>query len=85
MVMNSAQTRRYRRAFRTLEHYVLIDAEKHRAAGAWCLAQFGKRWEAIDHPDGFWAMFWAGRDDHDRYIFHFAEDKDAMLFSLKWV
>jgi hypothetical protein len=30
-------------------------------------------------------MFWAGRDDHDRYIFHFAEDKDAMLFSLKWV
>jgi hypothetical protein len=85
MDMNSAQTRRQRRAFRKLEHSVLIDAKKHRDAGKWCLDQFGKRWEAIDHPDGFWAMFWAGPNDRDKYIFHFVEEKDYMWFILRWV
>ena len=82
--MNSAQTRRYRRAFRTLEHSVLIDAKKHRAAGNWCRAQFGKRWGALGDTDGAWTMFWAGRNDHDKYIFHFVEEKDMLMFILKW-
>jgi len=82
--MNSAQTRKYRRAFRTLEHNVLIDAKKHRAAGAWCLTQFGKRWEAIGNTDGAWTMFWAGRNDFDKYVFHFVEERDMLMFILKW-
>ena len=83
--MNSAQTRRHRRAFRKLEHYVLIDANKHRAAGNWCQTQFGKRWEAISDPTGAWTMFWAGREDRDKYIFHFADEADALIFTLKWL
>ena len=82
--MNSAQTRRYRRAFRTLEHNVLIDAKKHRDAGRWCLTQFGKRWQAIGDTDGAWTMFWAGREQHDKYIFHFVEERDKLMFILKW-
>ena len=82
--MNSAQTRKARRAFRKLEHSVLIDAKKHRDAGNWCLTQFGKRWEAIGNTDGAWTMFWAGRNDHDKYIFHFAEDRDYVHFILRW-
>jgi len=30
-------------------------------------------------------MFWAGRDDHDKYIFHFVEERDYVLFILRWV
>lgn len=82
--MNSAQTRRYRRAFRTLEHSVLIDAKTHRNAGAWCSEQFGKRWEAIGNTDGAWTMFWAGRNDREKYIFHFVEEQDKLMFILKW-
>jgi hypothetical protein len=82
--VNSAQTRRQRRAFRKLEHSMLIDADKHTEAGRWCLEQFGKRWEAIDHTDGAWTMFWAGRNDHDKYIFHFVEERDYMWFILRW-
>ena len=84
--MNSAQQRKHRRAFRQLEHSVLIDAKKHRDAGAWCQQQFGKRWEAIGkNTDGAWCMFWAGQDNHDKYIFHFVEERDKLIFSLKWL
>lgn len=82
--MNSAQTRRQRRAFRKLEHSMLIDADKHIDAGAWCLKKFGKRWEAIGNTDGFWAMFWAGPDQHNKYIFHFVEERDYVHFILRW-
>ena len=82
--MNSLQRRRDRREFRKLEHNVLIDADNHRAAGAWCLTQFGKRWQAMGDTDGAWTMFWAGRNDHDKYIFHFVEERDKLMFILKW-
>jgi hypothetical protein len=83
--MNSSQRRRGRREFRKLEHSILIDAKKYRDAGAWCLTQFGKRWQAIgDDTDGAWTMFWAGRDHHDKYIFHFVQEQDKLMFILKW-
>ena len=82
--MNAAQTRRYRRAFRKLEYSMLIDANKHKEAGEWCLDHFGKRWEAIGNTDGYWTMFWAGRDHHNKYIFHFAEERDYIHFILRW-
>jgi hypothetical protein len=30
-------------------------------------------------------MFWAGRDNHDKYIFHFVEERDKLIFTLKWL
>jgi hypothetical protein len=84
MAMNSSQRRRGRREFRKLEYSVLIDGKAHQAAGAWCLTQFGKRWEAIGNTDGAWTMFWAGRNDFDKYVFHFVEERDKLMFILKW-
>jgi len=83
--MNSLQRRRVSRDFRKLQYNTLIDAKKHREAGEWCLTQFGKRWEAIGQSDGAWTMFWAGRDHSDKYIFHFVDEKDYVLFILRWV
>ena len=82
--MNSIQRRKERRAFRKLEYSMLIDGNKHREAGNWCLEKFGKRWEAIGNTDGYWAMFWAGPNQHNKYIFHFVEEKDYMWFILRW-
>ena len=82
--MNSSQRRRGRREFRKLKHSILIDSKKHRDAEDWCLTQFGKRWKAIDDTDGAWTMFWAGQDQHDKYIFHFVEEQDKLMFILKW-
>jgi len=82
--MNSSQRRRGLREFKKLEHSVLIDGKAHRAAGAWCLTQFGKRWEAIYGADGVWTMFWAGSNNHDKYIFHFVKEQDMLMFILKW-
>jgi hypothetical protein len=83
--MNSLQRRHVSRDFRKLQYNTLIDAKKHREAGEWCLTQFGKRWEAIGRSDGAWTMFWAGRDHSDKYIFHFVDEKDYVLFILRWV
>ena len=82
--MNSLQRRRGRREFRKLEHSVLIDDKKHRDAGDWCLTQFGKRWEAVGNTDGAWTMFWACGSNHTKYIFHFVEEQDMLMFILKW-
>jgi len=82
--MNSSQRRRVSRDFRKLQYNTLIDAKKHREAGEWCLTQFGKRWQAIGETDGAWTMFWAGRDHSDKYIFHFVEERDMLMFILKW-
>lgn len=85
MDMNSAQRRQGRRYFRKLQYSTLIDAKKHSDAKEWCQKQFGKRWEAIDGRDGVWTMFWAGPNHHNKYIFHFVDEKDYVLFILRWV
>jgi len=46
--------------------------------------QFGKRWQAIGDTDGTWTMFWAGPNHHNKYIFHFVEEQDKLMFILKW-
>jgi len=79
MVIRPVKTRR------SLEYEVYIDAHRHGEAGKWCEQEFGQRWEAIGHTDGLWCMFWAGRDAHDKYRFCFAEEKQRMWFSLKWL
>lgn len=70
--------------YRHLDHEVLVHKNLHRAAGHWCEQQFGQRWEAISHRSGRWAMFWAGRDNFDKYSFCFAEEQDMVWFKLRW-
>lgn len=67
-----------------LDHEVLVHKDLHNAAGRWCEEQFGQRWEAIGHRSGRWSMFWAGRNDFDKYRFCFALEQDMIWFVLRW-
>lgn len=55
------------------------------AATQWCEEQFGKRWSVISNRDGVWCCFWRGRSLPESYEWYFQNEKDALLFSLKWI
>jgi hypothetical protein len=68
----------------------LITTTKHRNDShaqqtVWCEEKFGKRWSAIDNKEGVWCCFWAGRSMPGSYRWHFMNEQDAMLFSLRWL
>ena len=86
--MNSAQTRKRDRSLRRLKHKVLMKAQPSfdsRSAKNWCKETIGKSWDCMDHTEGQWACFWAGRNDPQCYVFHFADEANALIFTLKWV
>jgi hypothetical protein len=74
-----------KRKMRHLDYEVKIASNKHREAGKWCEEHFGRRWEAIGYTEGMWAMFWSGRGVPGTYRFCFAEERDMLLFMLRWV
>jgi hypothetical protein len=47
----------------------------------WCRQQFGGVWSVITNPVGTWAC-WEAYDGHQ--VFAFKDDRDQMLFMLKW-
>lgn len=55
----------------------------------WCVEQFGPRWEAINQRAGTWTVYWAwhrsSEDSSTTYEWHFLNEQDAILFSLKWL
>lgn len=69
-----------------LPYEVFISKDQHREAEAWCREKFGPRWEATGYRQGIWCCFWAGfRGPHSgKYRYYFQNDKDAMLFILRW-
>jgi hypothetical protein len=71
--------------YRHLDHEVLIDSTNHRDAAQWCEEQLGKRWEAMSYRSGRWCMFWAGRNNFDKYRFCFALEQDKLVFMLRWM
>lgn len=70
--------------YRHLDYEVLLSSTLHNQAGRWCAEHFGPRWEVIGYRSGRWAMFWAGRAQSDLYRFCFAQERDMILFMLKW-
>jgi hypothetical protein len=57
----------------------LTDSNKATRAGAWCINNIGyKHWTMTLPPE---AMF----GNNTRYEFRFNREKDAVLFSLKWL
>lgn len=58
--------------------------EDHFEISEWCEDQFGPRWEAVNYRDGNWCVFWAGREFPKSYKWYFKNEKDAMLFVLRW-
>lgn len=71
--------------YKHLDHEVLIHKDNHVPAGQWCEEQLGQRWEAVGYRSGRWCMFWAGRNDFDKYRFCFATEHDLMWFKLRWL
>lgn len=51
----------------------------------WCEEQYGERFDAHNF-DGAWTYVWAGveRERTDEYEYRFTNEKDAMLFILRW-
>jgi hypothetical protein len=70
-------------AMKDLPYEVIIHKSKNHEAEAWCRQHFGLRWEAIGNRDGTWCCFWTGRELAYRY--HFANERDMIWFSLKWL
>jgi hypothetical protein len=66
------------------KNIVIIHKTQQRQAEKWCREQLGQRWEAIGNRSGLWCCFWAGNKDHDKYRFYFQNEKDALVFGLKW-
>lgn len=51
---------------------------------SWCTQKFGKRWSAIDNREGRWCCFWGGREYPGYYRWSFKDEKDLVLFLLRW-
>lgn len=71
---------------RDLQHDIIIGKHYQRDAEEWCRNRWGKRWSAIDNREGIWCCFWTGtRGEHaGKYIYHFKNESDALLFGLRW-
>lgn len=50
----------------------------------WCTEKFGKRWSVVDNREGVWCCFWRGRIVPESYEWFFQNEKDALLFMLRW-
>ena len=55
----------------------------------WCKQQFGDRWSVTDNRQGVWRCFWtrklkSGEYDRSVYEWSFKNEKDAILFTLRW-
>lgn len=71
---------------RAPEHEVLLKSTTHKPheIAEWCTENFGPRWEAIGNRSGVWTVFWAGREDFGSYRWCFTNEKDLVLFMLRW-
>lgn len=64
--------------------FVLPKIPNQWEADAWCTEQFGPRWSVVDNRDGVWCCFWRGRSVPGSYEWLFHNEKDALLFLMKW-
>jgi hypothetical protein len=54
-------------------------------AMVWCKKHFGKQWRSQKNPQGTWIVI--GPDEppaRNDYRWYFRNEKDAMLFTLRW-
>lgn len=54
-------------------------------ASSWCEEQFGPRWSVVDNRQGVWCCFWRGRESPGMYEWYFKNERDALMFMLKWM
>lgn len=64
--------------------YIVTTKKLKHEADQWCTKNIGERWFAVGRKTGNWTCFWAGRDDPKSYRWYFKNEKDAVMFSLRW-
>ncbi len=69
---------------RDFPHHIVTGKTNHWKATNWCEENFGPRWEAIGNRKGRWCVFWKGRSVPGSYDWYFVDEKDYLLFVLKW-
>ena len=73
-----------------LEHEVILPSIKDDGtidtggATQWCQAQWGERWCPIANREGRWACFWTGKNNPMTFRYCFADERDLVLFLLRW-
>jgi hypothetical protein len=70
---------------RSPEHEVIFGKKNHQRQIDWCTEKFGKRWSVIDNREGTWTCFWAGVDSPRNYRWLFKDEKDLVMFVLRWM
>ena len=54
----------------------------------WCYKNFGVKWNAVSRDpaerSGRWTMLWCGTEQPRHYRWHFRDEKDAIMFALRW-
>ena len=65
---------------------IIIKKKENYQAADWCQQRWGKRWSTIDNRQGVWCCFWLGTrgPNSGKYIYHFKNEQDAIVFSLRW-
>lgn len=53
-------------------------------AHSWCKENFGEHWDIIDKK-GNWYSFWSGPVEPTKHDWHFVNERDALLFMLRWL
>lgn len=70
---------------RDFPYKFLIPKIRHQwEADTWCTQQFGKRWSVVDNREGVWCCFWSGGAMPGSYEWYFLNERDAMMFALRW-
>lgn len=54
-------------------------------AQSWCEENFGEHWDILDNKKGTWCSFWSGYGDPTKYDWHFVNERDSLLFMLRWL
>lgn len=69
-----------------LPHKVITSKKVFGSAKQWCEERLGPRWEATGYKQGRWCVFWSGiySKNPGTYEWFFENDKDAVLFALRW-
>jgi hypothetical protein len=67
-----------------LKYEVNADIEPY-IVDAWLEKNVGPEWDALKNRHGVWSVLWAGPRSETKYVYSFAEERDAVFFALRWL
>ena len=72
---------------RDFVHKIVTPRDRIPDATLWCEQQFGPRWAVTGPRSGRWCCFWRGfrSEDGAHYEWLFANESDAIMFTLRWL